>query len=55
VPRALEKAVRGIDTGLRELARARAQAPEQVLDRTAPIDLFRVGVTSDPSLRQETK
>ncbi len=55
VPRALEKAVRGIDTGLRELARARGQAPEQVLDRSAPLDLFRVGVTADPSLRQETK
>jgi hypothetical protein len=55
VPRALEKAVRGIDTGLRELARARDEAPEQVLDRTAPLDLFRVGATADPSLRERTK
>lgn len=51
VPRALEKAVRGIDAGLRELARARNQAPEQVLERTAPLDLFRVAATSDSSLR----
>ncbi len=54
VPRALEKAVRGIDTGLRELARARDQAPEQVLDRTAPLDLFRVGATTDPTLRERS-
>lgn len=52
VPRALEKAVRGIDTGLRELARVRAQPPEEVLDRTAPLDLFRVGATADPSLKE---
>jgi len=52
VPRALEKAVRGIDTGLRELARVRGQAPEDVLDRTAPLDLFRVGATVDPSLKE---
>jgi len=51
VPRALEKAVRGIDAGLRELAGARGQSPEQVLDRTAPLDLFRVGATRDPALR----
>jgi hypothetical protein len=53
VPRALEKAVRGIDTGLRELARARAQAPEEILDRTTPLDLFRVGATVDPSLKEK--
>lgn len=51
VPRALEKAVRGIDAGLRELARERSQAPAEVLDRTAPLDLFRVAATLDPSLR----
>ena len=51
VPRALEKAVRGIDAGLRELARTRNQPPEQVLERTAPLDLFRVAATSDASLR----
>ena len=55
VPRALEKAVRGIDTGLRELARARSLAPEQILDRTAPLDLFRVGATVDPTLREPMK
>jgi uncharacterized protein DUF6178 len=51
VPRALEKAVRGIDAGIRKLASARAQPPEAVLDRTAPVDLFRVGATGDPTLR----
>lgn len=55
VPRALEKAVRGIDTGLRELARARRLAPEEILDRTSPLDLFRVGATVDPSLRERVK
>jgi hypothetical protein len=55
VPRALEKAVRGIDTGLRELARARGQAPEEILDRTTPLDLFRVGATIDPSLKEKPK
>jgi hypothetical protein len=55
VPRALEKAVRGIDRGLRELARARSLAPEEILDRTAPLDLFRVGATVDPSLRERMK
>jgi len=51
VPRALEKAVRGIDAGLRELARVRVEPPEEVLDRTAPLDLFRVGATVEPSLK----
>jgi hypothetical protein len=51
VPLALEKAVRGIDLGLRELARVRAASPADVLDATAPLDLFRVGATLDPSLR----
>jgi hypothetical protein len=51
VPRALEKAVRGIDAGLRELARARGQAPERILERTSPLDLFRVAATADASLR----
>jgi len=55
VPRALEKAVRGIDTGIRELSRARGQAPEEVLDRTAPLDLFRVGATADPTLKERAK
>jgi len=51
VPRALEKAVRGIDAGLRELAGARGQTAAEVLDRTVPLDLFRVGATRDPALR----
>ncbi|MFI5314802.1 MAG: DUF6178 family protein [Myxococcota bacterium] len=55
VPQALEKAVRGIDAGLRELARARNLPPEQVLERTAPLDLFRVAATLDPSLRPRAK
>jgi hypothetical protein len=52
LPRALEKAVRGIDAGLRELSRARGQPLEQVLDRTVPVDLFRIGATVEPSLRK---
>ena len=51
VPRALEKAVRGIDAGLRELTEARSQPAEEVLERTTPLDLFRVGATRDPALR----
>ncbi len=51
VPRALEKAVEGIDAGLRELARVQGLAPEGVLERTTPLDLFRAGVTLKPELR----
>ncbi len=51
IPHALEKAVRGIDLGLRELARVRNQAPADALDKTVPLDLFRIGATLDPSLR----
>lgn len=49
--RALAKAVRGIDRGLAELAKARGQSPGRVLDQTLPLDLFRVGATLDPTLR----
>ena len=51
VPRALEKAVEGIDAGLRELARVQGLAPEGVLERTTPLDLFRAGATLKPELR----
>ncbi|MEE9278909.1 MAG: DUF6178 family protein [Myxococcota bacterium] len=51
VPRALEKAVRGIDTGLRELARVRGLPPHEVLEQTTPLDLFRTGATLEPQLR----
>ncbi len=51
VPRALEKAVEGIDTGLRELARVQGRAPEEVLEGTLPLDLFRAGATLKPELR----
>jgi hypothetical protein len=47
----LAKAVRGIDLGLEELARSRKQSPARILDTTLPLDLFRVGVTLDPTLR----
>jgi hypothetical protein len=50
---ALEKAVRGIDAGLRELARVRGRPPEEVLDHTLPLDLFRIGATLDASLRKQ--
>jgi hypothetical protein len=51
IPRALEKAARGIELGLRELAKRRELPIEEVLDRTLPLDLFRIGVTLDPALR----
>ncbi len=51
MPESLEKALRGIDLGLRELSRSRGDSPEQVLDRTRPLDLFRIGATLDPGLR----
>jgi hypothetical protein len=52
IPKAVAKAARGIDLGLRELARQRSQPASEVLDRTQPFDLFRVGATSDPSIRK---
>jgi hypothetical protein len=52
VPRALRKAVAGIDRGLRELAGTRAQPPATVLETTRPRDLFRIGATLDPDLRK---
>jgi hypothetical protein len=52
IPEALAKAVKGIDLGLRELSRARDQAPGEVLDRSRPLDLFRIGATLDDSLRR---
>jgi hypothetical protein len=50
VERSLAKALRGIDRGLRELARTRNEAAARVLDQTAPLDLFRIGATLDPEL-----
>lgn len=47
----MRKAVRGIDRGLEALATARRQSAGDVLDRTAPFDLFRVGATLDSQLR----
>ena len=55
IPQALEKAVRGIETGLRELTRVHDTPPKEVLERTLPLDLFRVGATIDSSLRKPTK
>jgi hypothetical protein len=52
VPRALRKAIAGIDRGLRELARARGQAPSAVLESSLPRDLFRIAVTLDEDLRK---
>ena len=51
IPTALRKAVTGIDAGLREGSRVRNEAPERVLERVIPVDLFRVAVTLDPGLR----
>ncbi len=52
IPNALRKAVRGIDTGLRELARVRNVPAHEVLDDVPPLDLFRVGATVDSDLRR---
>ncbi len=52
IPQALEKAVKGMDLGLRELSRLRSRAPHEVLDRTRPADLFRIGATLDDTLRR---
>lgn len=51
VETSFEKALRGIDRGLAELARARGQSLGVVLDGIQPLDLFRIGATLDPSLR----
>jgi len=53
IPKAIEKALRGLDRGLAELSRARRLEPHQVLESTRPLDLFRVGATLDPELRPE--
>ena len=52
IPQALDKAVRGIEGGLRELASVRDRAPHEVLDETLPLDLFRIGATLDRALRR---
>jgi hypothetical protein len=52
IPRAVEKAVRGIDRGLQELARVRRLPIEEILESTLPRDLFRIGATLDPTLRR---
>jgi len=51
IPAALAKAVRGIDMGLRERARVQQRMPSEVLDRTRPLDLFRIAATQDRALR----
>ncbi|NRA03457.1 MAG: hypothetical protein HRU00_12740 [Myxococcales bacterium] len=45
IPKALEKAVRGIEIGLRELAGLRGARLHEVLDATTPVDLFRIAAT----------
>ncbi len=51
IPRALRKAVAGIDRGLAELSSMRGQPSGEVLARTRVMDLFRVGATLEPELR----
>ena len=51
IPMAMRKALRGIDRGLEEVALAQRLAPERVLDRTRPLDLFRIGATLDPEIK----
>jgi hypothetical protein len=45
-----EKALNGIERGLREMMRNTGLAAHQILDRVTPMDLFRVGVTAEPDL-----
>jgi hypothetical protein len=52
IPKSVEKAVRGIDRGLRELSHARGQPVHEVLDTTLPRDLFRIAATLDPDLKK---
>jgi len=51
IEQSFAKALRGIDRGLAELARAKNQSLGRVLDATPPLDLFRVGATLDSELR----
>ncbi len=48
IPDALRKAVIGIDAGLRAVAAARDETPGTVLEKTRPVDLFRIGATFEP-------
>jgi len=52
VPKALEKAVRGIDRGLRALAERTRTAPARLLETTRPLDLCRLGFTLDGTERE---
>jgi hypothetical protein len=49
--RSLAKAVRGIEQGLAEVSRTQNRPLGAVLDKTPPLDLFRIGTTLDASLR----
>ena len=51
IPTAMHKALNGIDQGLRAVASAQNATPERVLDRTRPLDLFRIGATLDPEIK----
>jgi hypothetical protein len=51
VQASIGKAVRGIQRGLAELARVRGRSPSAVLDAVPPLEVFRVGVACDASLR----
>ena len=52
IPRAIGKALRGVESGLRETARVQARRPSEVLDETRASDLFRIGATLDRALRE---
>ena len=52
IPRSLDKAVRGIEAGLREAVRVQGRPPGEVLDATRPLDLFRIGATLNRALRE---
>ncbi|MBW2232651.1 MAG: hypothetical protein JRG92_20830 [Deltaproteobacteria bacterium] len=50
VATSLTKALRGVERGLVELARARNERPAKLLNEVVPLDLFRIGATVDPDL-----
>ncbi len=51
--RSLEKALRGIERGLNEVATVHGRTLSTILDTVTPHDLFRVGVTLDASLHPD--
>lgn len=51
IARSLEKALAGVEAGLREVTRVLMRPPREILSTSRPLDLFRVAVALDPKLR----